>query len=71
MKYGPNMGDMSATVSIVDRHGVMRGDMHSPTRKVDMKFSDVGLDMDADGDSGFGAGVGAGGHFDRVSVKPE
>ena len=71
MKYGPNMGDLSATVSIADRHGVMRGDKDSPTCKVDMKFSDFGLDMDADGDCGFGAGVGAMGHFDRVSVKPE
>ena len=72
LRFGPNMGDISARVSIVDRHGVMRGNSDWPTCKMDMKFSDDGLDLDGGGDGtgecGFGAGVRADGHFDRVSV---
>jgi len=68
MKYGPNMGDLSDTVTITGGHGVMHGDKDSPSCKVDMKFTGLGLDLASDGECGFGAGVGAGGQFDRVST---
>jgi len=71
MKYGPNTGDLFDTVAIAKGHGVMHGGKDLPGCKVDMKFTELGLELDSDGDCGFGASVWAGGHFDRVGLRSE